>query len=267
MLHPRKGPHKTAVLLAAVLLLGACKANINVTEPNDTEPTPSATVTAEPTASPTASSSPSASPTASPSASPTASPSPAPSPSPTASASATWSTVIIQASLTTWTAFIAEVRRLEALNQCRDVVFLDSYRVQLSASAQVTAQLKELASTEYINFTSLFQGTINLQTRLMKALFSAQEFIDFWKAFAPNSLPLPSVNFSQQTVIVIMPGFQTGATSTTVLSIKKSDRQLKVRYKVNTSQSSTSANPVQYLVIPLSKLRGDFDQISFELAS
>jgi len=259
---------KLAVLLVSLTLVGACRAKIDapvqVNDPNDLEPspTPTATATPMPSATPTAMPSPSASPTSSPTATP--SPSASPTATPTATPTPGWSTIIIQATADAYASFLAEVRRLESQSMVVNVQILADFRIQLTASATVITQLQEVARTEPVSFQPLLQISINSPFTFTRAIGSAQELIDFYRQYLPGQ-PLPGIDFSHSTVLAIFGGPQSSSSFSSVLSVKKTDKLLKVTYKVSTTSSTTNGvNPVQIVVVPKSMLTGEITSVAFE---
>lgn len=237
------------LLLSSMLVLAACQATVTPVDPNDPEPsaTPTPVATATPTPAPT------------PTAGPTSSPAPTATPG--------WSTVTITATATTFTTLMTEIRRLEGEGQVTGVVDLGSFSVRLNASAQIISFLQEVARTEYFTFSSLFQANLNLQANFNRVITTGEEFVSFWRQYVSSLDAVPSVDFSTQCVIAVFPGLQpTTGYTTTILSIKRTNKKLTVRYKVQAPTSGVPAyfTPVHIVAVPLSKLRGDFEEVVFE---
>ena len=97
---------------------------------------------------------------------------------------------------------------------------------------------------------------------------SGKDFVAFWRQYVSNRDAVPGVDFTTHTVLAVFPGAQpTSGYTTTVVSIRRTNRQLRVSYRVTApSSGAVPANftPVHIVVVPLSRLRGDFDTVTFE---
>lgn len=239
---------KVVAASASLLILAACTANGSITpipnDPNDPDPTPTATPTATPTTEPTAS----------------------PTPQPTATPG--WSSVVIQANINTYAEVLAEIRRLQANGQVTGVSELQNYQIRINASASIIAMLTEIASAEIVPFSTLLQRELNSDGVYTSLLATFDEFVSFWRQNVNQLDAVPGIDFNTHSVIAIYPGKQTRLGYTTsVVSIKKTNKQLKVRYKVTAPAQNTVAaafNPVHIVLVPQSRMRGDFETVVYE---
>lgn len=229
-----------AFLSLSLILLAACRADVNI------QPTPQPT----PQPSSTASASPMPSPTATPG----------------------WVSASIRPTAETNDAVIAEVRKLETEGKVTDVIVLESFPVQirLNGSAEVVAQLEAMAAgVRTIQITSLSQRSSNLQTSGTRTVTTAEAFTELWRQHTGSLDAPPTVDFGQQTVLAAFAGEKpTGGYSTVITSVTLLDKTLTVRYKVNAPAPGTPVTqiityPAHIVSIPLSQAKGDFTQVNF----
>lgn len=247
----RRKPRSVAgAALSSLLLamtLAACTASgsgsITPVDPNDIEPSPTPIATATPL--------------------PTDSPTPVPS----ATATPGWSSITIQASAANYAMVLAEARRLESQGQASAVTEAGNNTIQLSASAEAGAYLQTLATSQALTFNTLLQSNLNVQASFTRVISTGQEFTDFWRQYVSTLDAVPAVDFSSNSVLAVFPGPQanTGYT-TTIQSVRQSGKTLGVSYSVSAAQAGVPANftPVHVIVVPVSKLRGDFDTVDFQ---
>lgn len=243
--HSVAGKAVSSLLLA--MTLAACTASgsgsITPVDPNDIEPSPTPISTSTPT------------------------PTDSPTPIPSATATPGWSSITIQASAANYAMLLAEARRLAAEGQVTAIAEVGNNSIQLNASAEAGAYLQMLANSQALTFNSLLQANLNVQASFTRVISTGQEFVDFWRQYVSTLDAVPAVDFSSNSVIAVFPGPQanTGYT-TTIQSVRQSGKTLGVTYTVTAAQAGVPANftPVHVVVVPVSKLRGDFDTVDFQ---
>lgn len=227
-----------ALFAASALSLAACQTSVSV------QPQPSPTATPIPSATPL--------------------PSPTPTPG--------WTSVTLRPTAATNEATLAEVRRLEADGQVSGVVVLESLpvQIQLSGSAEAIAHLQEVAAgVKDIAFTSLSQRSSNIHEAGTRVVTDAEAFRTLWQQHTSSFDTPPSVDFATQSVVAVFAGEKpTGGYTASVISVKQLDKTLTVHFKVTAPAAGSSVTqvityPAHIVSIPLSKQKGDFDQVNF----
>lgn len=229
-----------ASLVAPALVLVACQANVSV-QPN---PSPTPTATPFPTATPM----------------PTATPTPG------------WIAATIRPTTASNDAVLAEVRRLEAAGQVTGVVVLESFPVQikLNGSAETVAKLEDLASgTQDVAITTLSQRSSNIHEAGVRNATTVDEFRTLWQQHTSSFDAPPTVDFNTQSVLAVFGGEKpTGGYTAAITSVKQLNTTLTVHYRIsspdpNTGMTQVITYPAHIVSIPLSKSKGDFDQVNF----
>ncbi|MEZ0369925.1 MAG: protease complex subunit PrcB family protein, partial [Candidatus Sericytochromatia bacterium] len=191
---------KIQACIGSVLLIAACKANIDVQPPPS--PSPSATAT------------------------------PIPSPTPTPG----WVTETIRPTVETQDAVLAEVQRLQTQGFVTDVAIMKSYPVQirLSGSTETVARLQEMAAgIKTITFTTLSQRSSNIHTSGTRVVTTSQDFATLWQQHTSALDTPPTVDFNNQSVLAVFAGERpTGGFTATITSVKQLAKTLTVTYKV-----------------------------------
>ncbi|HEY9839983.1 MAG: protease complex subunit PrcB family protein [Candidatus Sericytochromatia bacterium] len=191
-----------------------------------------------------------------------------PSPTPTPG----WVTVTLHPTIATQDALLAEIRRLEAQGQVTGVMVMESYPVQirLNASAEVVAKLQEMAAgTKTISFSTLSQRSSNIHEAGTRVVTTSQDFSTLWQQHTSVLDTPPTVDFNSQSVLAVFAGEKpTGGFTATITSVKQLNKTLTVTYKVTAPAPDAIVTqvityPAHIVSIPLSKQKGDFDQVNF----
>lgn len=238
------------LLIPGLVLLAACTQYLTVpqpnnpSDPNDSDPIPTALPTGMMTSQPTAS----------PVTVPTSTPG--------------WFNVALVGRPSNFPLLLAEARRLQVLGQVSDVTDLGD-RVRLNGSVQSISELQLIAASEVYPFTTLSQRNVNGSESFTRIISTEQEFNHFWRTYITSLDPVPSVDFSNQAVIAIYPGQRPTTGYTTMIEhARLASKQLSVRYRIDApAQAGTASRfvPVHIALLPLSRQRGDFDQVRFEM--
>lgn len=236
-----------AAISASLLIISACTASGSLPptpDPNDPEPIATTSPSAQPTLMPTNTS------------------------IPQPSATLGWTSIVVQANINTYAEVLAEIRHLEIDGQVTEVTELANYQIRLNTSAAITAQLAELASAEVVPFSTLIQSELNVSGIYTSLLATFEEFVGFWRQNVNQLDAVPGIDFNTHSVIAIYPGKQTRlGHTTTIVSITRTNQQLKVRYKVTAPTQNTIAaafNPAHIVSVPLSRMQGDFETVVYE---
>ncbi|MGV3523654.1 MAG: protease complex subunit PrcB family protein [Candidatus Sericytochromatia bacterium] len=209
------------------------------------------------------------------------SPSPAPSSStqPTASPSTGRITSRISPTTTTQDAVMAEVTRLEKEGVLSDVITLEIYPVQITATgpadvlARLQAQAKGSDSDQTPHFESLSQRSSRITTAGQRMVSDQEAFENLWEEHTGSLSNLPSVDFEQQTVVAVMMGQKkTGGYQITITGVRKEGDDLVVSYseKIPANGSFNSqvlTSPAHLVRIDASAAKGDFNTLRFEKTS
>lgn len=239
-------------LMFSSLWLGAACSTYYVipADPNDPDPVTAPTATAMATAMPTAAAGPAATP------GPTMSPG--------------WVTVLLSGHVSTFAMLDAEVRRLHSLGLVSDV-FQDGAQIRLSGSGETIAHLQELAAADNVPFTTLLQRGLSASSAFARLISNEPEFVAFWRLNVIQLDDVPAIDFTAQAVVAVFgPPEPTTGYTLQIETVRLSGKHLTIRYRIVAPVENgvpSHFTPVHVVVIPLSQARGDFDQISFEVAS
>lgn len=203
------------------------------------------------------------------------SPSPAPSSSAQPSASPGRITARISPTTSTQDSVMAEVTRLEEDGVLSDVITLEIYPVQITATgpADVITRLQNMAkgdSDDSPRFESLSQRSSRITAAGQRIVSDQEAFANLWEDHTGSVSDLPSVDFDHQTVVAVLMGQKkTGGYQITITGVRKEGSVLVVSYseKVPASGSFNSqvlTSPAHLVRIEASEADGDFSEVRFE---
>lgn len=203
----------------------------------------------------------------SPSPSTSTQPSPQPSTSPLVTAK-------ILPDLSTNDAVVAEAERLKQSGQLTELIVLESYPVQITATGTVAAiqKLKQLAAGQtgrVLSFETLSVRSSKITASETSAVSDQSSWEELWKRHYGSDADRPLINFETETVLAVFAGLKrTGGYSIRITEVRLQNAELQISYQetVPAGDSLVSQNlssPAHLVKVRSSRLAGDYSAVRF----